>query len=241
MTTLYEIFQTQGRSGVETAAPKMFGEDATNKLLTFAIVGKHNEWALEISNQLTEDQKSVLAHHALEMACYATNEEMMEHVLSWGHTQSDQLEHYVLFLLHSDGGSVHGLKLLLNSLTTPESDLSKALVFSCKLSAHPHHQEMIEGICKYANPLSNEKLPLWWAIQSENPALLPGMMPRLLTLPNAQQAKDELLALPLKDHVRANFLKIWSEAEQLAPIWEKNRLQEELQEISNRSNKKRAI
>lgn len=239
MPTLYEIFQSEGRKGVETAAPKMFGEDATNKLLTFAIVGKHNDWARDIISQLSAEQKSHLAHTAMEMACYATNEEMIEHVLSWGCTQSDQLEHYVLFLLHSDGGSVKGLKLLLNNLATPQSDLSKALVFSCKFEAHPHHQEMIEGICKYANPLDNEKLPLWWALQSENPALLPGMMPRLLTLPNAQQAKNEILALPLNDHVRANFLKIWSEAEQSAPIWEKNRLQEELQNASGKTTKKK--
>ena len=239
MTTLYEIFQSEGRKGVENAAPKMFGEDATNKLLTFAIIGKHNDWAMDISSQLSAEQKSNLAHTAMEMACYATNEQMIEHVLSWGCTQSEQLEHYVLFLLHSDGGSVKGLKLLLNTLATPQSDLSKALVFSCKFEPHPHHQEMIEGICKYANPLDNEKLPLWWAIQSENPALLPGMMPRLLTLPNAQQAKHELLALGLKDHVRANFLKIWNEAEQSAPIWEKNRLHEELQNTSGKTTKKK--
>lgn len=241
MTTLYEIFQTHGRKGVETAAPKMFGEDALNKVLTFAIVGKHNDWALEISNQLSAVQKKEMAHHAMEMACYATNEDMIEQILSWDCAQSDQLEHYVLFLLHTDGGSVNGLKLLLNHLATDQSDLSKALVFSCKFEPHPHHQEMIEGICKYANPLDNEKLPLWWALQSENPALLPGMMPRLLTLPNAQHAKKEILSLSLKDDVRAKFLRIWDEAEQSIPIWEKNRLQEQLQDISPIFNKKRAI
>lgn len=241
MTTLYEIFQTEGRTGVEAAAPKMFGDDAPNKLLTFAIIGKHNSWALEISNQLTQSQKDALARTAMEMACYATNEEMMEHVLSWGCTKSEDLEHYVLFLLQSDGGSVNGLKLLLNNLATPQSDLSKALVFSCRFEVHPHHQEMIEGICKYANPLDNEKLPLWWAIQSDNPALLPGMMPRLLTLPNAQQAKNEILAMPLENNARAKFLKTWAEAEQSSPIWEKNRLQEELQDIVPNLNKKRTI
>lgn len=241
MSTLYEIFQTHGRTGVEDAAPKMFGNDAINKLLTFAIIGKHNDWAMDISSQLSVEQKNDLAHTAMEMACYATNEEMMEHVLSWGCTQSEQLEHYVLFLLHSDGGSVKGLKLLLNNLATPNSDLSKALVFSCKFEPHPHHQEMIEGICKYANPLDNEKLPLWWAIQSENPALLPGMMPRLLTLPNAQQAKNEILALGLKDHVRANFVKIWSEAEQSTPLWEKNRLLEEIVIAPTASTKRKVL
>lgn len=241
MTTLYEIFQTQGRPGVEAAASKMFGADATGKLLTFALVGKHNAWADDIIATLSEEQKSSLSQHALEMACYATNDPMIEKILSWGYTKSEDLEHYVLFLLNNDGGSIAGLKTLFASLATPTSDLGKALVFACRFEFYPHHQEMIEGICKYANPLDNEKLPLWWAIQSKNPALLPGMMPRLLTTPNAQQAKNEILSLHLNDDVRAYFLKTWSDAEQSAPIWDKNRLQEELKDLTPTPTKKRAL
>ena len=241
MTTLYEIFQTQGREGVEAAAVSMFKDDATSKLLSFALVGKHNAWADDIIANLSDEQKTALAPKAMEMACYATNEEMMGKILSWGQCKSEDLEHYVLFLLHSDGGSVTGLRTLLNTLATSDSDLSKALVFSCRMEPHPHQQEMIEGICKYANPLDNEKLPLWWAMQSKNSALLNGMMPRLLATPNAQQAKNEILSLPLKDEVRNYFLTTWAAAEQSAPIWDKNRLEEELKNLPATPDKKRVL
>lgn len=238
MTTLYEIFQTQGRTGVETAAVEMFGAEAIEKVLVFAIVGQKNEWAKEVVQNLSEEQKSNLSQRAMEMACYATNIEMIENVLSWGYCRAENLETYVLFLLHSDGGSPQALNTLFQALATPQSDLDKALVFACRLEFHAHQQEMIEGICKHTNPLGNEKLALFYAAQSDNPALLAGMMPKLRTIPNAQ---NDFLALPLKSTVRAHFIKLWNDADQTPPVWEKNRIEEELQSIHVPTSKKRVL
>lgn len=232
--TLYEIFQHGGRSAVEAAATQQFGVDATKMLLDFAILGNHNHWAADILTTLTPSQRVELHPSALKMACLVTNEDMIKEVLSWGVARSEDLPDYTLFLLRGDGGSVASLSLLLNTLATSETNLDTALAYECRLAPHPHQREMTEGLCKHASPLSNERLPLLYALQENNMDLFAGMMPKLLSIPNAHrdvmQFATQLGMSPLR---KAQLEKMWAQGEAVSPVWEKNRIRENLQAQNN--------
>lgn len=237
--TPYETYQHYGAEATIKQLREMDPDKEVKNCLNLSILVVDHDWFDETVLKLSSVDKKQLSVDALCLACKSSNTQVIDKIIQWGYVDPSQMEKVLLHCIAEPVPSLDIFKKLM-TMASEETNFNKALVYLCRRAPFSNIQEFAEGVARFADPFSHAGLALLYAVQENNQECFNGMYNSLLHIPDAQK---RFLSLPFQMDYLQRAKEMWKKASVSTPVWERNRLQEavEEQQITAKDSLKRKI
>lgn len=225
----YETYQHYGAEATIKQLREMDPDKEVKNCLNLSILVVDHNWFDDTVLKMSSVDKEQWSVDALCLACKSSNIQVIDKIIQWGCVDPSQMEKVLLHCVAELVPSLEVFKKLM-TMTSEETDFNKVLVYLCRRDAFSNIQEFTEGVARFADPFSHAGLALLYAVQGNNQECFNGMYNSLLHIPDAQK---QFLSLPFHPEYFSQAKEMWKKASVSIPVWEKNRLQEAVEEQHN--------